>query len=250
MVRKTALVTLALFTAASAWAQPTATQDVTPLWRDLNLGDGIEVVRSKLEATSGVKKVRVRSGKRDSAERLAISYVSGGIDIFGAPFKIIPVFEGDGLAQVGLATEPLCLEDGISRIEKMDALLKDKYPIEVVAPDRSLRSDAASAARRATQDVPTSIVVVRKNAHTAALLMPRFLTTEAPPSSYMSGKFARAASNFLWQQYESTKNDCNGTGLHKVQLILNYVSNSHLDAVAREGLRQSQGDAAKAASNM
>ena len=250
MVWTATLATLALLLSGAAVAQTVAAQEAPALWRDLHVGDSVAAVKAKLEATPGVKKVRVRTGNRDGAERLAISYTLGGVDIFGAAFKLIPVFEGDKLTQMGLGTEPLCLDEGIARLEKMDSLLREKYPTDVVGPDSSLRSDALSASRRATQEAPTSIITVRKNDQTAVALMPRFFATDPPPTSYMTGRFARAASDFLWQQYESKRSECNGTGLRRVQLALIYVSNTQLDRISSEAMKQAQGEAAKASSNM
>lgn len=209
------------------------------LWRDLAEGDSADVVASKMVAMPEVKSAQAKGGS------VKITYKDGGIPIFGNTFRAVPQFDdGGSLRSVLIGTDKACITDMERLYRDYAGVLAEKYPTSLspVLSDADLRR----AARSSTEQQPSTSFTAFTNGQTVAVFAQIFSRVEAPPTTYVSGKFARAASSFLRQQYEQRAAECNGTGLLRVQWAITYMSKAAWEsemAATRDAVNSSRDEA-------
>ena len=102
-----------------------------------------------------------------------------------------------------------------------------KYPEKIVGP-RS-RSDMIRAKLTATASRSVDVATVLGNEATAAFIVHRFTTVDPPPPlPFGANDSMRAASRFLWSQYDQRAAECDGDGVHRVSVYITYLTREDL----------------------
>lgn len=179
-----------------------------------------------------------------------INYQEGGVQIFGIPFKIIPTFENRTLRQVGLASEALCTNDGFGRAASIITILRQKYPRLADGSPEIGERDYMAAKFRAEAVKPAHLAMGLSNGEAVAVFVQRFTRIDPPPNGYESGALARAARDFLWQQYDSAARDCNGTGRYRVNFVVTYLPAEDYKSLVDGAAKKLNDDASDAASKL
>ncbi len=215
--------------AAPVWQLLANAPEVIPLWRDLNFGDAPSVVAAKLSAHPNVRSAKVKETKR-SGQSVAVTYRGGGIEILGQTFQIVPVFELGSLKRVGLGTQPGCANRAFDEYNAMLRTLRDKYPTVMLDQAGPSRSEIGQAVASGTDSSPASVERFLSNGQVVVLYQLRLTAAAPPPSGYSTNAKVNALARLLWNQYEARARECEGTGKHRMQHLLIYMTSKDYDA--------------------
>lgn len=220
-----------------------AAEDSPPgIWRTISAGDAPEVVVAKLQAMPEVKSAKVKSDGT-----VKVNYQSStGIEILGEGFRIVPEFEAGHLIRLSMGAIPSCMLKIEDRYGKFVTALELKYA-EKVTP-RLETSDFATATMRATEQHPAILTTVRANDQNAVMLMLSITKKDPPPSGITDSRLINALGTMLWNNYNATAAECDGTGIARVQFLLSYMTRAQLErqvAELKAGANKEITDAAK-----
>lgn len=197
-----------------------------PLWRTLAYGDTIADASAKLAAMPEVKRVSPRK------DGLKVSLNGDGVAILGEQFQVSTEFADGKLVQVNMLAADTCANKIEARYARLLEALKEKYVLSTQGA--SSESDMRLAKLRATEQNPVTLPTVLGTDTNAVMVIQRFTRSSPPEAGYVSGKLARALSNYAWQMYESQRNECDGTGDVRVALMLAFMTRADLERRASE----------------
>jgi len=189
-----------------------------------------------VQHVAGVKRAKVLAERKSNPERrLDIDYVTSNIGIADLPFELGPRFENGRLAQVLLAARKQCGVQAMRVFERLASGLNDKYgDLGIAAPQLSDRDFREAERKSLTSAQPADLTATFANSEVAVMLTFR-MTVEAPlppPTSF------NRLEHSLWQlaslQYEQRKDECEGTGDRRMDVVLIYLPRSVFDAALNE----------------
>lgn len=207
---------------------PAAAQAEAPLlWKDLAKGDTPAAVVGKLVALPEIKSAKVKVGSKPN---VSIKYRGAGIDVLGHSFLLALTFEGSALDQVALGTEKVCTTDSAAMYRDMMRALSAKYPEFLGPKAEPSQSELSNAFLNGTDENPETVARFLTDGKVVVAYLQRF-TAETPlPPMYSTSSAMNALARLLYNQYESRAKECDGTGAHRVQHMLSYMTKEQFEA--------------------
>lgn len=214
-----------------------AAADPSPivLWKDIAVGDAPEAVVSKLEKYPFVKAAKVKGHEgQEGAPVISVKYRGDGIDILGTPYQLDFTFEHGAVRRIALASGPACADRAIEQFAEMSRALAEKYPQDPLHADGRDQKRVEQAYRDGTDDKPATAQRYFSDGSVVVLYQQRFTAEMAPPSGYTANARVGALEALLWNQYAARVRECNGTGNHRLQQILIYLTKEDFEEAKRD----------------